>query len=214
MTNLIYTVEVKDWNNDDTYPTLYEGSSLIIAMMHFKEAHLNNEDVVLFITDQEGNELDVITNYNNENNNVIHCNDFFVPTDKELKKEHNEVVKQKEVYVNLYQEELTKNETIKKDNERLYNQVRKQSQEINKLNNTIKSLKVVNENDTTKQQTNNNLFWYAYRLRGFSPFCQPKGHIKVDQTIGRYGIIAYARPLTDNELEEYDLVPYNEAVTA
>lgn len=54
----------------------------------------------------------------------------------------------------------------------------------------------------------NNLYWYSYRLRGFSPFCQPKGHIEVDHSIGRHGIIAYDRELTENELSEYELTPY------
>lgn len=58
----------------------------------------------------------------------------------------------------------------------------------------------------------NKLYWYAYRLRGFSPFCQPKGHIKVIHDIGRHGIIAYDRELTESELNEYELVPYTEAV--
>jgi hypothetical protein len=58
--------------------------------------------------------------------------------------------------------------------------------------------------------TNNKIYWYAYRLRGFSPFCQPKGHIDHNDSIGKHGIIAYNRPLTASELEEYELVPYNE----
>jgi hypothetical protein len=49
------------------------------------------------------------------------------------------------------------------------------------------------------------LHWYEYKLRGFSPFCQPKGHIQHDESKGRWGIIAYDRELTPNELEEYDL---------
>jgi hypothetical protein len=55
------------------------------------------------------------------------------------------------------------------------------------------------------------LFWYAYRLRGFSPFCQPKGHIEVNENIGRHGIIAYDRQLTNEELDEYELIPYKGA---
>lgn len=56
---------------------------------------------------------------------------------------------------------------------------------------------------------NNNLYWYAYRFRGFSPFCQPKGFIKHIDHIGRYGIIGYNRPLTEKEINEYELIPYN-----
>jgi hypothetical protein len=51
----------------------------------------------------------------------------------------------------------------------------------------------------------NNIYWYEYKLRGFSPFCQPKGFINHDESKGRWGLIAYDRPLTDAELDEYDL---------
>lgn len=56
----------------------------------------------------------------------------------------------------------------------------------------------------------NKLYWYEYRFRGFSPFCQPKGHIQVDETKGKFGIIAYNRPLTKNELAEYELREWKE----
>lgn len=52
------------------------------------------------------------------------------------------------------------------------------------------------------------LFWYEYKYRGFSPFCQPKGHIEVDNSKGKFGIIAYDRPLTEKELYNYELNPY------
>jgi hypothetical protein len=194
--NLTYTIELKDWDNMDSYPTLYKGNNLIIAMMHFKESHLKGEDVVLFIEDEEGNELDTITNYNNERNNVIHCNDFFTPTDSELKKQYNEAITQKYIYNDMYKDELNKNEELKKVNERLQADNRQLRQQLNKVNDTKE----------------NTIHWYAYRLRGFSPFCQPKGHIEHDSTIGRHGIIAYNRQLTENELEEYELLPYNRAV--
>ena len=53
------------------------------------------------------------------------------------------------------------------------------------------------------------LYWYEYKYRGFSPFCQPKGHIKVDNSKGKFGIIAYNRPLTEKELYDFELRPYN-----
>lgn len=53
------------------------------------------------------------------------------------------------------------------------------------------------------------LFWYEYRLRGYSIGCQPKGHIKVNQDIGRHGVIAYDRELTEQEIEDYELEPYS-----
>lgn len=195
---LNYTVEVKDWDNLDSYPCIYNGSSLSIAMMHFKEQHLKGEDVILFIEDENGNTIDVLENYN-EVDNIIKCNELFTPNDEELKKQHKEVSKQKEIYVNMYKEEINKNDTLKKENERLTIQVRQQQREINKLKDQAES-------------KNNKLYWYAYRLRGFSLGCQPKGHIEVNHNIGRHGIIAYDRQLTPNELNEYELIPYNKAI--
>lgn len=49
------------------------------------------------------------------------------------------------------------------------------------------------------------LYWYAYRLRGFSPSCQPKGFIDRNDDYGRFGSIAYNRPLTEQELSDYEL---------
>jgi hypothetical protein len=57
-------------------------------------------------------------------------------------------------------------------------------------------------------QPKKSIHWYAYTLRGFSLGCQPKGFIEHNENIGRYGIIAYDRELTKNELYDYDLVPY------
>lgn len=54
----------------------------------------------------------------------------------------------------------------------------------------------------------NNLYWYEYRLRGFSIGCQPKGFISHDDNKGRHGIISYDRQLSENELSNYELVPY------
>lgn len=49
------------------------------------------------------------------------------------------------------------------------------------------------------------LYWYAYRLRGFSPSCQPKGFIDSNEDYGRFGSIAYDRPLTEQEVSDYEL---------
>ncbi|WP_242289168.1 MULTISPECIES: hypothetical protein [unclassified Bacillus cereus group] len=54
------------------------------------------------------------------------------------------------------------------------------------------------------------LYWYAYRLRGFSPSCQPKGFIDRNDDYGRFGSIAYDRPLTEQELSDYELDEINE----
>jgi hypothetical protein len=50
--------------------------------------------------------------------------------------------------------------------------------------------------------------WYELRLRGISPGCQPNGFVDVDHTKGRWGIVAYDRQLTDEELEQYEMDLY------
>lgn len=52
------------------------------------------------------------------------------------------------------------------------------------------------------------MFLYGMRLRGFSIGCQPmEGFLKrMDDASGRYwDVIAYSHPLTDSEIENYDL---------
>lgn len=52
------------------------------------------------------------------------------------------------------------------------------------------------------------MFLYGMRLRDFSIGCQPmEGFLKrMDDASGRYwDVIAYNRPLTDSEIENYDL---------
>lgn len=51
----------------------------------------------------------------------------------------------------------------------------------------------------------NKIYWYTYRLRGFSIGCQPSGFIKHDDSIGRHGAVAYDRELTEEEISEYEL---------
>lgn len=188
--NLTYTVEIKDWNNLDSYPTVYTGSSLVIAMNHFKQQHLNGQDVILFIEDEEGNTVDTLENYG-QVDNIIKCRELFTKEDAELIKEHKEATTQKEIYHTQYMELLHKNDELEKT--------------ITRLQNELKQAKTAAE--TTKKESSN-LYWYEYKLRGFSPFCQPKGHIQHDESKGRWGIIAYNRELTKEELNEYDLKLY------
>ena len=54
------------------------------------------------------------------------------------------------------------------------------------------------------------LYWYSYRLRGFSLGCQPSGFAEHDDSIGRHGVVAYFRKLTIDEMEDYELDKYNE----
>ncbi len=53
----------------------------------------------------------------------------------------------------------------------------------------------------------NKRYWYEYRLRGFSLGCQPKGFVETDSSLGRHGAVAYDRPLTKQEIDEYELNP-------
>lgn len=57
---------------------------------------------------------------------------------------------------------------------------------------------------------NKELHWYEYIFRGFSLGCQPKGFVDRDEGFGRFGAVAYDRPLTDKEVEEYELKPIKE----
>jgi hypothetical protein len=50
--------------------------------------------------------------------------------------------------------------------------------------------------------------WYELRLRGISLGCQPKDFVEVDHTKGRWGIVAYDRELTKEELDIYEMDPY------
>ena len=56
-------------------------------------------------------------------------------------------------------------------------------------------------------------YWYEYRLRGYSLGCQPKGVVMVDHDHGKYGAIAYKEPLTQKQIDEYELNPLKEGVT-
>lgn len=46
---------------------------------------------------------------------------------------------------------------------------------------------------------------YAYRLRGFSLGCQPRGHVYWNDNGFRWGVVVYDRQLTDNEVDSYEL---------
>lgn len=68
---------------------------------------------------------------------------------------------------------------------------------------------IENEIIESKHENNNTLYWYAYTLRGFSLGCQPDNFIKHIPNIYRHGIISYNRQLTNKELNDYELIPYD-----
>jgi len=55
------------------------------------------------------------------------------------------------------------------------------------------------------KEVESKVYWYSYRHRGFSIGCQPKGHVKVDESHGRFGAISYDSPLTDKQKNDYEL---------
>lgn len=55
---------------------------------------------------------------------------------------------------------------------------------------------------------------YGMRLRGFSPGCQPRGVVRVEDGGKKYhDILVYNRPLTAWELEDYELDDLNPAMS-
>lgn len=77
---------------------------------------------------------------------------------------------------------------------------------------TEKEITITQEDTTEQTKINNNIYWYSYRLRGFSLGYQPSGHIKHNDSIGRHGIVAYDRPLTEKEINAYELEVYSTPV--
>lgn len=62
--------------------------------------------------------------------------------------------------------------------------------------------------EKTKQESNNRLHWYEYLYRPMSIGCQPKDFLEHDPNKGKHGIVAYNRPLSQAELNEYELREY------
>lgn len=52
------------------------------------------------------------------------------------------------------------------------------------------------------------LYWYEMLQRGMSPGCQPAGFVDVDDSIGRWGIVSYDRELTQEEMDKYEMKPW------
>ena len=54
------------------------------------------------------------------------------------------------------------------------------------------------------------LYTYAYKLRGFSLGCQPTGFVSHNDNLDKLGTVTYNKELTDNQINDYELVPYND----
>lgn len=54
------------------------------------------------------------------------------------------------------------------------------------------------------------VYWYEMMARPIGVGCQPKGFVDFDDDKGHYWVVAYTRELTEDELYEYEMKPYNE----
>lgn len=59
------------------------------------------------------------------------------------------------------------------------------------------------EKNETKSEIK--LYWYEMWKRPVDIGCQPKGFVDFDNDKGRHGIVSYDRPLTEKELNDYDM---------
>lgn len=136
------------------------------------------------------NNINVMTQVKRDGETIIEdtANDvyFTSPEDSRFQKWNRELVEISDV---LTEENMVYKEFVKKyRSEKLFDEF-------------VKDRNVFNVED--------GLYWYAYRLRGFSIGCQPKGHIDVRHDVGRHGIVGYERELTDKEMSEFELVRYD-----
>jgi len=92
---------------------------------------------------------------------------------------------------------------IDRRNSKLNEVIDKQDQQIKLYESFLEKYKSTKLFDEYEKDVKLN--WYEYRLRGFSIGCQPKGFIKHNDKVGKHGIVAYDRILTDDELNEYEL---------
>jgi hypothetical protein len=113
----------------------------------------------------------------------------------------------------------TEQETMR-DNKRLMEQMESAQEEINAYKGFIKKYKAektfekYTEELKNENKDNSGLYWYELLYRPLSIGGQPKGFIDHDHTKGRHGIVAYNRPLTEKEINEYELKKWNTLQTA
>lgn len=91
---------------------------------------------------------------------------------------------------------------------------------INELENgLIKEKSISHEQENNKDKTvdeekedinkDNDLYWYELKNRPVSIGTQPKGFEEVDHDKGEWGIIAYKEPLSQKDIDEYELKPFD-----
>lgn len=56
-----------------------------------------------------------------------------------------------------------------------------------------------------KELADDELFYYEFLYRGLSIGAQPKGFVKNDETYGKFGAVAYTSPLSEYDIESYEL---------
>jgi hypothetical protein len=88
------------------------------------------------------------------------------------------------------------------------NIIHEMAQKLEHYEEFIKKFNAEKTFEKFKQQKDNNKYWYELLLRGISPGCQPKDFIDTDHSKGKYGIVAYNRQLTKQELNEYEMREY------
>lgn len=67
-----------------------------------------------------------------------------------------------------------------------------------------------NDNENIASVEENKIYWYEMIQRPISIGCQPKGFVDRRDDVGRHGIVAYDRPLTEKELDDYDMRVWND----
>ena len=74
-----------------------------------------------------------------------------------------------------------------------------------------KNLEVEKSQELEIKETNT-LYWYEMLHRPVDMGCQPKGFVETKDDQGRFGLVAYSRPLTEKELDQYEMRKWSQNV--
>lgn len=83
--------------------------------------------------------------------------------------------------------------------------IHKNLQKIDAIKVKLSALNNILEIKESIEGSKRKLYWYTYRLRGFSIGCQPKDFVTHDDNVGRLGAVVYERELTVKEKSDYEL---------